>query len=108
MGITCHWIDENFILQKRVLAYRCFDESHSALNICRLIHNILEEYRLVHRIFSISFNNASANNACVNDLKNICQPNFGGQFFSYTMCLPYFKFMCSRWFTSNECSYSTN
>ena len=42
MGITCHWIDENFILQKRVLAYRCFNESDSALNICRLIHNILE------------------------------------------------------------------
>ena len=78
MGFTYHWIDENFILQKRVLAYRCFDESHSVLNICRLIHNILEEYRLLSGIFSISFDNASANNACVTDLKNICRQNFGG------------------------------
>ena len=52
-----------------------------ALNICTLIHIILEEYRLVNRIFSISFDNSSANNACINDLKSICQLNFGGRFF---------------------------
>ena len=81
MGITCHWIDENFLMQKRVLAYRCFDEPHTATNICRIIHNILEEYRLVQRIFSISFDNASANTASIYELKSICEPNFGGRFF---------------------------
>lgn len=81
MGITCHWVDENYVLQKRILAYRCFDESHNAENICRLIQQILQEYRLVNRIFSISFDNASANTASINELKRICQPNFGGRFF---------------------------
>ena len=57
-------------------------KSHTALNICTLIHTILEEYRLVNKIFLISFDNAFANNAYVNDLKSICQPNFVGRFFN--------------------------
>ena len=48
---------------------------------------------MVNRIFSISFDNAPANNACVNDLKNICQPNFGGRFF-YIQCVRHILNLC--------------
>jgi hypothetical protein len=81
MGITCHWIDDNWVLQKRVLAYRVFDERHTANNIYKLIKQILEEYLLESKIFSISFDNASNNTASINDLKQICEPNLGGKYF---------------------------
>ena len=68
MGITCHWVDEDDILQKRIIAYHCFDDSHNTQNICKIINAILEEYRLVNRIFSISFDNASANTASITEL----------------------------------------
>ena len=61
MGITCHFVDDQFHMQKRVLAFREFDGLHTATNICNIIRTILEEYRLLHRVFSISFDNASNN-----------------------------------------------
>ena len=73
------WWKWNFT--KTIIAYHCFDDAHSAQNICRIIHTILEEYRLVNRIFSISFDNVFADTASITELKNICQPNFGGRFF---------------------------
>ena len=33
MGITAHYIDNDWVLQKRVLAFRVFDQSHTADNI---------------------------------------------------------------------------
>lgn len=93
MGLTCHYIDENFELNKKVLAFRVFDDSHTANNICKIIHTILEEYRLVHRVFSISFDNASSNNASIPELTRVCQPNFGGRFF-HTRCACHVLNLC--------------
>ncbi|KZV31018.1 hypothetical protein F511_18122 [Dorcoceras hygrometricum] len=72
MGITCHWIDNAWNIQKRLLAYRCFNDPHTA---------ILEEYGLTSKIFSISFDNASANTCSIDELIRICQPSIGGKFF---------------------------
>ncbi|KZV51812.1 hypothetical protein F511_29711, partial [Dorcoceras hygrometricum] len=44
MGITCHWIDNAWNIQKYFLAYRCFNDPHTAQNISHLIFIILEEY----------------------------------------------------------------
>ena len=38
---------------------------------------IFDEYDLVDKILIIGFDNASANIASINDLKEICQPNLG-------------------------------
>ena len=43
MSITCHWIDNEWFMQKRIIAFRVFDECHIADNIFRMIKNILEE-----------------------------------------------------------------
>ena len=81
MGITCHWIDNEWKIQKRIIAFRVFDDRHTAENIFRIIQNILQEYSLVKKVFSIGFDNAAANTASIVELKNICQPNIGGKFF---------------------------
>ncbi|KZV42752.1 hypothetical protein F511_07449 [Dorcoceras hygrometricum] len=81
MRITCHWIDSAWNIQKRLLAYRCFNDPHTAQNISHLMFLILEEYGLTSKIFSISFDNASANTCSIDELIRICQPSIGGKFF---------------------------
>ena len=81
MGVTCHWIDESWTLQKRIIAFRVFDDPHTAHNIYLWLSTILHEYGLLHKVLTIGFDNASANTASINDLKVICQPNMGGNFF---------------------------
>ncbi|KZV29998.1 hypothetical protein F511_24382 [Dorcoceras hygrometricum] len=81
MGITCHWIDNALNIQKHLLAYRCFNDPHTAQNISHLMFLILEEYGLTSKIFSISFDNASANTCSIDELIRICQPSIDGKFF---------------------------
>src|ERR1044071_5019658 len=51
MGVTCHFIDRHFNMQKRLLTFRVFNDSHTAQNITMMIRIILEEYRLLNRVF---------------------------------------------------------
>ena len=81
MGITCHWIDDDWNIQKRIIAFRVFEDRHTAINIYRLIRQVLEEYCLVEKVFSIGFDNAAANTASIEDLEKLCKPTFGGEFF---------------------------
>ena len=93
MGLTCHFIDEFYCLHKRVIAFRVFDDPHTARNIARIIYNILTEYRLVQRVFSISFDNASANTASISDLTTYCRPQIGGKFF-HIRCAAHILNLC--------------
>ncbi|KZV15692.1 hypothetical protein F511_29059 [Dorcoceras hygrometricum] len=70
MRITCHWIDNAWNIQKRLLAYRCFNDPHTAQNISHLMFIILEEYGSTSKIFSISFDNESANTCIIDELIN--------------------------------------
>ncbi|KZV38730.1 hypothetical protein F511_19528, partial [Dorcoceras hygrometricum] len=81
MGITCHWIDNAWNIQKCLLSYRCFNDPHTAQNISHLMFIILEEYGLTSKIFSISFDNVSANTCSIDELIRLCQPSIGGKFF---------------------------
>ena len=72
MGITCHWIDNEWKIQKRIIAFRVFDDRNTAENIFRIIQNILQEYSLVKKIFFIDFDNTTANTAYIVELKSIC------------------------------------
>ena len=87
MGITCHWVDHEPNLQKRVIAFRVFDERHIAFNIYRLIKIIVEEYGLINKIFAIGFNNAYDNTAFILESGKVCKPTFRGKFFHLKMCL---------------------
>ena len=93
MCITCHWIDDEWNIQKRVIAFRVFDDNHTANNIYRLIRQILEEYYLLNKIFSIGFDNAAANTASIVELENICRPAFGGKIF-HVRCVCHVLNLC--------------
>ena len=44
--ITAHWIDENWILQKRVISFRVLDSPHTTSIIYQSIIEVLQEYNL--------------------------------------------------------------
>ena len=81
MGITAHWIDNNWVLNKRLIALRKMDGPHTASNIYRTLATVMNEYLLTRKIFSIGFDNASANTASISELQELCQPALGGTFF---------------------------
>ena len=81
LGVTCHFIDNSWIMQKRILAFRVFDGSHSAQNIYKLMKIIFEEYSIENKIFAISFDNATNNTVVIPHLINLCNPYFDGRFF---------------------------
>ncbi|KAK2651773.1 hypothetical protein Ddye_011629 [Dipteronia dyeriana] len=59
MGVTCHYIDNNWNMQKRIIAFRVFDESHTAHNIFRHLKIIFEEFHIQNKIFAIGFDNTT-------------------------------------------------
>ena len=67
--ITAHWIDDNWLLQKRILHFKNFEYPHTGIVIMNAINECLNEYEIKDKIFSISFDNASNNNVVVNELK---------------------------------------
>ncbi|KAK3180700.1 hypothetical protein Dsin_000089 [Dipteronia sinensis] len=76
MGVTCNYIDNDRVMQKRIIAFRVFDESHMAQNIFRLFKIIFEEFHIQNKIFVIGFDNAASNTAAIPMLQDLCNPYF--------------------------------
>ena len=55
MGVTAHYIDSDWILQKRILAFKVFDQAHTTDNIYMILKIIFEEYKIDNKIFAIWF-----------------------------------------------------
>jgi len=81
MGVTCHFMDDAWTIQKRILAFRVFDDAHTAHNIFRQLRIIFSEYKIENKIFAIGFDNASANTAAIPFLLDLCKPYLNGIFF---------------------------
>ena len=59
--VTAHFIDDNWILQKRILSFTKFSEKYSATNVANSIFLTCKNYGIENKIFSISFDNVSEN-----------------------------------------------
>lgn len=93
LGMTVHWIDPNWCMNKRVLCFRKFNCTHNAANIALCIIKVLNQFRLTSKIFSIGFDNASANTASVPALIAACNPTLGGKYF-HTRCICHILNLC--------------
>ena len=74
-------MDDAWTIQKRILAFRVFDDAHTAQNIYRQLRIIFSEYNIENKIFAIGFDNASANTIAIPSLIDLCKPFLGGTFF---------------------------
>ncbi|CAH9071361.1 unnamed protein product [Cuscuta epithymum] len=82
LSLTAHFIDNDWNLDKRVLAFREFNDRHTAEHIYILIERILNEYNLIDKVFAIGFDNAGNNIAAIPRLCELCGSNtLMGRFF---------------------------
>ncbi|KAK2663145.1 hypothetical protein Ddye_001719 [Dipteronia dyeriana] len=74
-------MDKTWTIQKRILAFRVFDDAHTADNIYKNMKLIFEEYKIESKLFSIGFDNTSNNTAAIPALIELCKPYFNSKFF---------------------------
>ena len=67
-------MDDAWNIQKRILAFRVFDDAHTVQNIFRQFRIIFLEYKIENKIFTIDFDNASNNTAAIPSLIDLYKP----------------------------------
>ena len=67
--VTAHWVDIDWVLQKRIIHFQMLEWPHSALNISHHLLDAIETYSLRDRIMSMTFDNASAMTGMANMIK---------------------------------------
>ena len=86
LGITMHYIDNNWDLKKCILDFIPIEGSHSSRLILDKIINLLQEFNLNNRIISLTTDNGSNMLACGRDLANELEICFCNLSFSHKRC----------------------
>ncbi|PON78816.1 Ribonuclease H-like domain containing protein [Parasponia andersonii] len=63
--LTCHYIDKNWCLQKKVLSFTFMPPPHSGLVFSEKLYSLLCEWGLESKDFSITLDNAASNDISV-------------------------------------------
>ena len=90
MVVTGHFIDFNWVLQKRVLNFCNVPPPHTGVIIADALNKCFNEWGIENKICSITVDNASYNDVCVRRLKDDFllrkQLNVGGKYFHVRCC----------------------
>ena len=76
-----HFVDENWIMNKNIIAFRALDYPHTSETLFNYIFNVFQEYDITSKIISITFDNASANTSAINMFKDQLHPILNGRLF---------------------------
>ena len=63
--ITVHYIDSEWMLNKRIISFKTINTPHSGKNIATLINNEIIDLGIRDKIFTITLDNASNNDAAI-------------------------------------------
>ncbi|XP_061357916.1 zinc finger BED domain-containing protein RICESLEEPER 2-like [Gastrolobium bilobum] len=74
--LTAHFVDKSWHLHKRVLNFGFIPPPHTGISLVEKIHTFLKDWGLDGNFFSITLDNASANDVCVQFLRD--QLSIGG------------------------------
>jgi hypothetical protein len=69
LGVTAHYIDEEFELHKKIIAFKQISFPHNSFAVQDGIMACLTEWDLVDRVFTVTLDNASVNNRAIRDLR---------------------------------------
>jgi hypothetical protein len=75
MVLTAHFVNMRWELEKKVLAFFHFPPPHTGANLAEKMLCLLKEWGIERKVFSLTLDNASNNDAMVNILKK--HPSFG-------------------------------
>jgi len=74
MGITAHYIDNDWTLQSVTLDFLPLSDPHTGLNLSIAFSSVLEKFSLTEKVMGITLDNASNNDSFINlDLDNSFQ-----------------------------------
>jgi hypothetical protein len=65
LSVVVHYVNSTWELEKKIIGLRLIDVSHSGENIFERIFEVLKEYGLNDKTFSITLDNASANTSAM-------------------------------------------
>jgi hypothetical protein len=85
ISVVAHYVNADWVLEKRVIGMRLIDVSHSGANIADRVKTVIAEFGLIDKVFSITLDNASANTNAM----NILTPQFSryvGSLFLHQRC----------------------
>ncbi|KAF7146729.1 hypothetical protein RHSIM_Rhsim04G0248700 [Rhododendron simsii] len=89
MVLTAHYVDENWVLQKKILSFSNVPPPRNGAILADKLISLLKEWGIEKKIFTITLDNASYNDTLVANLKK--HPSFGP-------CLPcncnFFRVRC--------------
>ena len=69
MVVTAHFIDSNWVLQRRVLSFKNVPPPHSGVIVADALSRSLLDWRIEDKVASITVDNASYNDVCIKRLK---------------------------------------
>ncbi|KAL9687260.1 hypothetical protein QQ045_031659 [Rhodiola kirilowii] len=71
MSLTAHFIDKNWIMQKRILSFKMVEYPHSGETLANHAYEELIAWRINEKVFSITLDNASSNDILASVLPNL-------------------------------------
>ncbi|XP_022023193.1 zinc finger BED domain-containing protein RICESLEEPER 2 isoform X2 [Helianthus annuus] len=69
LAITVHFMDKQWVLQKRVLSFSFMPPPHTGVALCEKVFSILVEWGIENKIFSMTLDNASSNDTFIGLLR---------------------------------------
>ena len=69
LGITAHWIDDNFELHQEVLAFERLRDHHTGENMSNIVLEVLGHYDIADKLFCITTDNAGNNGTLCENLE---------------------------------------
>ncbi|XP_071925329.1 zinc finger BED domain-containing protein RICESLEEPER 2-like [Coffea arabica] len=70
LSLTAHFIDSNWLLQKKILNFSYMPPPHNGVALAEKIYSLASSWGVEKKLFSITLDNASTNDSCVAILKN--------------------------------------
>ncbi|KAL2942223.1 putative AC transposase [Bienertia sinuspersici] len=86
MSFTAHFVDNQWVLQKRILNFRFLPPPHTGVHMSDHVYDLLKDWGIHKKIMCITLDNASSNDVFADVIKNELDLICGGDYFHVRCC----------------------
>ena len=105
--ITAHYIDSDWLLNKRIISFRHLEGPHNANRICKTIVDVFYKYKISDKISSVTLDNAAANTSAIEMIKRQIKPAISAHIFHDRCDCHIINLIVQKGLTYVTCSLST-